>query len=112
MIPTSLPATKVEAEGVSEDLMLRQKGLGSAVGQEISLDVVTIGLEQNRGAAQLANGLFGPLDHAMTLAGLGEQHLPGRRDLEALLGARLGLQLGHFALLFRPDKLGKTARSA
>src|SRR5262245_64502768 len=70
-----------------------------AVGQPIFLDVVTIRLEQDVGAAELADLLLGPLDHAVALAGLGIQHLPGAGDLEALFGARLGLDLGHLALL-------------
>src|SRR5690242_296993 len=71
-----------------------------AVRQEIFLDVVTIRLEQDVGAAQLADLLLGPLDHAVALAGLLIKHLPAAGDLEALFGARLGLELGHLALLF------------
>src|SRR5262249_54633158 len=48
----------------------------------------------------LADLLLGPLDHPMALAGLREQHFSGAGDLEALFGARLGLQLGHLALLW------------
>src|SRR5262245_45926991 len=70
-----------------------------AVGQPVFLDVVTIRLEQDVGAAELADLLLGPLDHAVALAGLRIQHLPGAGDLEALFGARLGLDLGHLALL-------------
>ncbi len=70
----------------------------SAVGQEVLLDVVTIGLEQNVGAAQVPDLLVGPLDHAVALAALGVQHLAGARDLKALFSARLRLQLGHLAL--------------
>src|SRR5438067_2989477 len=75
----------------------------SAVGQKVLLDVVTVGLEQHVGAAQLADLLLGPLDHAVALAALGVQHLAGAGDLEALLGARFGLDLGHLALLCRPE---------
>src|SRR5690606_12057123 len=75
------------------------QGGRSGVRQEIFLDVVAIGLEQHARAAQLADLLGGPLDHAVTLAALGVLHFPGCRDLEALLGARFGLQLGHLALL-------------
>src|SRR5580700_852112 len=82
------------------------KRLGSAVGQEILGDVVAVGLEQDLGAAQLADLLLGPFDHAVAFAGLLKHDLPGRRYLEALFSARLGLQLGHLALLFRPDECG------
>src|SRR5712671_4648967 len=70
-----------------------------AVGQEKLDDVVAVGLEHHAGAAVLANLLLGPLDHAVALAGVGRLHLALGRDLEALFSARLGLQLGHFALL-------------
>src|SRR5262245_65961942 len=71
----------------------------SIVRQKILLDLVAVGLEQHRGAAQLADLLLGALDHAVTLAGLLVEHLPARGHLEALLGAGLGLELGHLALL-------------
>src|SRR3954447_16623219 len=71
----------------------------SGVRQIILLDLVTVGLEQHRGAAQLADLLFGPFDHPVTLVGLLIKHLPASRHLEALFGARLGLELGHLALL-------------
>ena len=70
----------------------------SGVRQEEPLDVVAVRLEQHGGAAQVADLLVGPLDHPVPLAGLGVEHLAGARDFEALLGARLGLQLGHLAL--------------
>src|SRR6478752_1228103 len=71
----------------------------SGIGQIILLDLVAVGLEQHRGAAQLADLLFGPFDHPVTLVGLLIKHLPAGRHLEALFGARLGLELGHLALL-------------
>src|SRR5262245_18137432 len=71
----------------------------SVVGQKILLDLVAVGLEQHRGAAQLADLLLGALDHAVTLAGLLVKHLPAGGHLEALLGGGLGLELGHLALL-------------
>src|SRR6478752_7251020 len=71
----------------------------SGVGQIILFDLVAVGLEQHRGAAQLADLLFGPFDHPVTLVGLLIKHLPAGRHLEALFGARLGLELGHLALL-------------
>src|SRR5207244_6819130 len=70
-----------------------------AVRQPVFLDVVAIGLEQHVGTAMLADGLGGPLDHAVALAGLLILHLAGCGDLEALFGAGFGLQLGHLALL-------------
>src|SRR5579863_9020837 len=71
----------------------------SAIGQEVFPDVLAVGLEQHLGAAQVADLLVGPLDHAVALAALGVDHFAGSSDLEALLGARLGLYLGHLALL-------------
>src|SRR5262245_54904615 len=71
----------------------------SVVRQKVLLDLVAVGLEQHRGAAQLADLLLGALDHAVTLAGLLVEHLPAGGHLEALLGAGLGLELGHLALL-------------
>src|SRR6266481_6087013 len=78
---------------------LQWTGTRSGVRQEKFLDVVAIGLEQHAGAAQLANLLLGPLDHAVALAALGGHHFAGGSHLEALFSARLGLQLGHLALL-------------
>src|SRR5260370_41939475 len=71
----------------------------SGVRKEIFLDVMAVGLEQHAGAAELTNLLLRPLDHAMALAALGGHHFAGGSHLEALFGARLGLQLGHLALL-------------
>src|SRR5581483_3224429 len=78
---------------------LRRRGSPSTVRQKVFLDVVAVGLEQHVGAAQLADLLLGALDHAVALARLGVEHLSGAGDLEALFGARLGLDLGHLALL-------------
>src|SRR5215212_6893314 len=84
----------------------------SAVRQEVLLDVVAVGLEQGRRAAQVADLLLRPLDHAVLLAALGIEHLAGAGDLETLLRAGLRLQLGHLALLTsrsagsRPTRLG------
>src|SRR5580658_3367749 len=71
----------------------------SAVRQKVLFDVVAVGLEQHVGAAQLADLLLGALDHAVALTRLRIEDLSGPRHLEALLGARLGLDLGHLALL-------------
>src|SRR6202012_2258185 len=71
----------------------------SGVRQEVLLDVVAVGLEQHAGAAELANLLLRPLDHAVALAALGLHDLACGGHLEALFGARFGLQLGHLALL-------------
>src|ERR1700709_2923105 len=77
----------------------RERPAASAVGQEKLDDVVAVGFEHHAGAAVLADLLLGPLDHAVTLAGVGRLHLALGGNLEALFSARLGLQLGHFALL-------------
>src|ERR1043165_2061655 len=79
---------------------------GSGVRQKILLDVVAVGLEQHAGAAQLADLLLGPLDHAVALAALGMHHLAGGGHLEALFSARFGLQLGHLALLLAGNTAG------
>ena len=56
-------------------------------------------------AAVLADLLLGPLDHAVTLAGHRGFDVALGGDLEALFGARFGLQLRHFAssLTARPS---------
>jgi hypothetical protein len=51
----------------------RDRGSRSGVRQEVSLDVVAVGLEQHAGAAKLTNLLLGSLDHAVALAGVGRQ---------------------------------------
>src|SRR6202048_3847248 len=71
----------------------------SGVRQEKFLDVVAVGLEQHARAAELTNLLLGPLDHAVALAALGGPDFAGGTPLEALFSARVGLQLGHLALL-------------
>src|ERR1019366_3838269 len=83
----------------------------SGVRQEIFLDVVAVGLEQHAGAAELTNLLFRPLDHAVALAALGGHHFAGGSHLEALFSARLGLQLGHLALLSPQKKRARRALS-
>src|SRR6201989_2818044 len=84
----------------------------SGVRQEVLLDVVAVGLEQHAGAAELTNLLLRPLDHAVTLAALGMHHLAGGSHLEALFGARLGLQLGHLALLIAATRRAPRGASA
>ena len=72
------------------DLLLRSanwKEPTSAVGQEVFFDVVTICLEQNIGAAQVPDLFGGPLDHAMTLTGLGIDNFAGAGDFKALFSA-------------------------
>src|SRR4030088_3132925 len=91
-------------------LGLKWTGTRSGVRQEIFLDVVAIGLEQPAGAAQLANLLLRPLDHAVALAALGGHHFAGGSHLEALFSARFGLQLGHLALLLASEE--RAPRSA
>src|SRR5262245_61009996 len=83
----------------------------SAVRQPVLLDVVAVGLEQHVGAAMLADRFGGPLDHAVALAGLLVFHLAGRGNLEALFGARFGLQLGHLALLIGSPRGGPAGRN-
>src|SRR5579871_417233 len=87
----------------------------SAVRQKVLFDVVAVGLEQHVGAAQLADLLVGALDHAVALARLRIEDLAGPRHLEALLGARFGLHLGHLALLCgeaaaAPSRISGTGR--
>ena len=72
----------------------------SGVRQEILLDVVAIGLEQHARTSVLTNLLLRPLDHSVALAGVGRHHFACSGHFEALFGARLGLQLGHLALLW------------
>src|ERR1700754_683932 len=84
----------------------------SGVRQEIFLDVVAVGLEEHARAAELTNLLLRPLDHAVTLAALGMHHLAGGSHLEALFGARFGLQLGHLALLMAAKRRAPRAASA
>src|SRR3954452_5609904 len=87
-------------------------GNASGVRQEILLDVVAVGLEQHAGAAQLADLLLGPLDHAVALAALGVHYLAGGSHLEALFSARFGLQLGHLALLLAGNMMAPAKASA
>src|SRR5882757_1803354 len=89
----------------------RARSERSGVRQEIFLDIVAVGLEQHAGAAELTNLLLRPLDHAVALAALGVHHFAGSSHLEALFSARLGLQLGHFALLLSQKKRAQKALS-
>src|SRR5262249_48703091 len=68
----------------------------SAVRQEVLLDVIAVCLEQRRCPAEVADLLGRAADHHVPLALLSMHHLAGAGDLEALLGAALGLHLGHF----------------
>src|ERR1700679_4018927 len=88
-----------------------RRKLRSGVRQEVFLDVVAVGLEQHAGAAKLPDLLLRPLDHAVALAALGVHHFAGGSHLEALFGARLGLQLGHLALLSPQKKRAQRALS-
>src|SRR5262245_43930327 len=81
----------------------------SSVRQPVFLGVVALGLKQHVGAAMFADRLWCPLDHAVALAGLLVFHLAGRGNLEALFGARFGLQLGHLALLIGSLQAGPPA---
>src|ERR1700759_1486602 len=84
----------------------RERGVAqmrSGVRQEVLLDVVAVGLEQHAGTAELSDLLLRPLDHPMALAALGVQDFACGSHLEALFSARLGLQLGHLALLIAAE---------
>src|SRR5271166_1033375 len=72
---------------------------GLAVRQVELLDFVAVGLEQDRRAAQIADLLGRPFDHAVLFSPLDVHDLAGPGDLEALFRARFRLQLGHLALL-------------
>src|SRR6476661_7688552 len=61
-----------------------------------------IGVGENFCAAVLADVLGVVADQPVALASDPMLDLAGRRELEALLDAALGLQLGHFRLLVRP----------
>src|SRR5262245_135011 len=86
----------------------------SAVRQPILPDVVAVSFEQHPGAAMIADLLRRSLDHAVAFARHGRLHLGGPGNLEALLCARLGLDLGHLALLFgiRPRQSSGSAGCA
>ena len=56
----------------------------------------TLAIEHHLVAAGLPLHLLGPVHQAVALVGRLEFHLAGGRELEALLGAALGLHLGHF----------------
>src|SRR5260370_14184631 len=86
-------------------------GRPSAVRQEVFLDVIAVGLEQHVGATQLADLLFGALDHAVALARLRIEDLAGAGHLETLFSARFGLHLGHLALLMVGAGTGRRLRS-
>src|SRR5216684_2293628 len=90
---------------------LRARPVRSGVRQEIFLDVVAVGLEQHAGTAKLTNLLLRPLDHTVALAALGGHYFAGGSHLEALFSARLGLQLGHLALLLPQKNAPKGALS-
>src|SRR5215467_11824258 len=75
---------------------LRSAGIG-----HVFLDDPRIAVAQHHGAARVAHELGRAFDHAVTLALGLNLYLARAGHLEALLGAALGLQLGHFALLLR-----------
>src|SRR3954454_8714478 len=101
-----------DTDGRADAARLQSRRTRSGVRQEILLDIVAIGLEQHAGAAQLANLFLGPLDHAVALAALGGHHFAGSSHLEALFSARLGLQLGHLALLLASEVRARKERCA
>src|SRR5437868_12957307 len=65
----------------------------------MDLDQALIAVGQNHGAPLVADLLVAALDHAVALAGLAGLDAAVRRDLESLLGRRLRLHFGHFAIL-------------
>src|SRR5262245_65981782 len=75
----------------------------AAIGQEILLHDLGVFVRQNHGPARGPDEPVGTLDHAVTLARGLAFDLAARRDLEALLGAALGLELGHLASLAWPS---------
>src|SRR3990172_11116272 len=77
----------------------RSAKCGSAAIGHVLLDDPGVAVAKHHGAARIADELGAPLDHAVTLALGRHLHLAGARHLEALLGAALGLQLGHLVLL-------------
>src|SRR3954453_23156457 len=79
---------------------IKTSATGSAVRHPVLHDVLAVGLEKRARPTQLADLLLGPLDHAVTLARVGRHHLASTGNLEALFSARLGLDLGHLALLY------------
>src|SRR5580692_11722639 len=88
--------------------MIQISGKGLAVRQEEFLDLVAVGLEQHRRAAQITDLLGRALDHTVAPPALGIDDLAGPGNFEALFRARFGLQLGHLALLraSRPFEFG------
>src|SRR5438477_9180455 len=71
----------------------------SAVHEKIFFDDFGVGLGQEFRAAMLALHLLRPVDQAVALARGVHPHLAGGGEREALLGAALGLHLGHFGFL-------------
>jgi hypothetical protein len=59
----------------------------SSVWQKIFDNIIAIAFEQHISAAQIADLLIRPFDHAMALARLGIKHFPSRSYLKALFGA-------------------------
>ena len=62
-------------------------------------DAQRLGFREHLGAAIGADVVAAMAGQTVTLAGDAGLHLPRSREFEALFGARLGLQLGHFAPL-------------
>src|ERR1700688_4562267 len=61
-------------------------------------DALGFGRRHDLRSPKLADLLVGSLDHAVALAGLAVLELAVGSEFEALLRARLCLQLGHFAV--------------
>src|SRR5262245_17088213 len=88
---------------------LRSAGIGSAGIGHVFLDDPRIAVAQHHGATRAAHELGRALDHAVTLALGLNFYLARAGHLEALLGAALGLQLGHFAPPLAATRLGRAS---
>src|SRR5262249_42014515 len=75
----------------------------STVGQEVALHVLGVRGMHDLGAAMLALHLLRAIDETVSLARRVHAHLAGGGEREALLGAALGLHLGHLALFLGFD---------
>src|SRR5258708_13872455 len=76
----------------------------SAVHEKEFLDDLGVGLGQQFRAAMLALHLLRPVHQAVALTRRVHPHLAGGGEREALLGAALGLHLGHFGFLGDGEK--------
>src|SRR5215475_9573337 len=87
------------ARAVTPRLTRAMAQISSTVRQKELLDDLGVGRGHDLGAAMLALHLLRPVDQPMALARRVHPHLAGGGEREALLGAALGLHLGHFHFL-------------